>query len=56
MGVEVDSERVEVMYKWPTPTNQNELHGFLGLMRYNHQFVGHYGDMTWHLTQHLNNE
>jgi hypothetical protein len=42
-GVAIDPVKIQAMTNWPTPTNINQLRGFLGLTRYYRHFIMHYG-------------
>lgn len=49
-GVETDSEKVEVLKTWPTPTNLKELQSFLGFAGYYRRFIQGYS----HIVRPLN--
>ncbi|XP_057820856.2 uncharacterized mitochondrial protein AtMg00860-like [Cryptomeria japonica] len=50
-GVQVDPVKVEVLFKWPTPSNITELRSFLGLANFYHKFILHYSNIATPLHQ-----
>ncbi|XP_057869133.2 uncharacterized mitochondrial protein AtMg00860-like [Cryptomeria japonica] len=50
-GVQVDPVKVEVLFKWPTPSNITELRSFLGLANFYRKFILHYSDIATPLHQ-----
>ena len=41
-GIQTDSKKVEVIHKWPVPTNVTEVRSFLGFTNYYHRFIKKY--------------
>lgn len=52
-GVKVDQSKIEVMIKWPRPTNISDLRGFLGFTSYYCKFVRNYELLAKPLTNLL---
>ena len=52
-GVKVDQNKITTMLNWPHPTNDSDLHGFLGLTGYYLKFVLKYGLVAQPLTNLL---
>jgi len=49
-GIAVDERKVEVIKKWPNPTNLTELRSFLGLASYYRKFVKNFSAIASSLT------
>ena len=45
-GLEVDASTVEIIQKWPTPSNISELRSFLGHAGYYQRFIPMYSEIT----------
>ena len=41
-GIQTDSKKVEVIHKWPVPTNVTEVRSFLGFTNYYQRFIKKY--------------
>ena len=52
-GVCVDPHKIEAMIKWPLPSSQRQLRGFLGLTGYYRRFIKGYSNITAPLTNLL---
>jgi transposase InsO family protein len=54
-GVKPNPNKIETIKKWPIPTNQKELKGFLGLLGYYRKFIRDFAKITKPLTAQLRN-
>ena len=45
-GIQTDPKKVEVIQKWPVPTNIMEVCSFLGFTKYYHRFIRKYAQVT----------
>jgi len=52
-GVEMDNEKMVVVYQWPIPSTVKALRGFLGLTGYYQCFIRDYGKTARPLTDLL---
>ena len=50
-GISADPEKVEKVRDWLVPSNGKELHSFLGLTSYYHQFILNFAHIAKHLHQ-----
>ncbi|CAA7046739.1 unnamed protein product [Microthlaspi erraticum] len=50
-GVSADSEKIEVIKEWPTPTNATEVRSFLGLAAYYRKFVNGFSSIAKPMTK-----
>lgn len=54
-GVKPNPNKIETIKKWPVPSNQKELKGFLGLLGYYRRFIRDFAKITKPLTAQLRN-
>lgn len=52
-GIKVDLDKVQVVLDWNPPKNVNEVHSFLGLVRYYKRFVKGFTMLATPLTRLL---
>lgn len=45
-GIKMKKQQIEIIQKFPTPTNAQRLKGFLGLVNYDSRFCKNYLDVT----------
>ena len=45
-GISANPEKVEKVRDWPVPSNAKELHSFLGLASYYHQFIPNFAHIA----------
>ena len=38
-GIKMDPKRLKIIKEWPQPTNQHELHSFIGMCSYYRRFI-----------------
>jgi hypothetical protein len=50
-GIRMDPKKVDIILAWPTPTSVTELKHFLGLLGYYDDFINHYADVAFPLTE-----
>lgn len=52
-GVTADPSKIEAITTWPTPINQRQVRGFLGITGYYRRFIRHYASIAAPLTDLL---
>lgn len=52
-GVKPNPDKLEIIRKWPLPTNEKELRGFLGILGYYRKFIRDFAEIAKPLTQAL---
>ena len=45
-GISANPEKVDIVRDWPVPKNAKELHSFLGLASYYHQFIPNFAHIV----------
>jgi Reverse transcriptase (RNA-dependent DNA polymerase)/RNase H-like domain found in reverse transcriptase len=50
-GVQMDPEKITAIVSWPTPKCLTELRSFLGLVQYYDNFIAHFAEVAFPLTQ-----
>lgn len=49
-GIEMEQSKITAMFDWHVPSNQKDLHGFLGLTSFYHKFIKGYATIASRLT------
>jgi hypothetical protein len=50
-GLKVDPSKIAAIREWPTPTCVSELRSFMGLVQFFDNFIPHFADVSFPLTQ-----
>jgi len=53
MGIQTDSNKIEVIMNWPNPKNVSELRSFLGIANYYHRFIKNFAEIAASLNELL---